>query len=433
MLRAQAEQKRQQGDQLGALAHMIAAQSVEAHNNGTSTSAAMDLCKIATGYFMMGEDKSAERWYRLALTLDPNAAVAYQNLAAICARTGRTVESESYRDRAYSLQRVFIESPSDPIRRLLILHAGRTSGNVPFDTLLSTGTSSRIRYAIDFAAVEEDSQLPPFDLVFNAIGDSDVAAPLADRLEYFVNACAKPLLNPPARVARTSRDRLPALLGNLKDVVVAPCVRCQGPFMSLTTLRGILANAGIDWPVLVRPAASHGGDRLKRCENIEALAETLRSSEEVHYLTAFCDSRGVDGHYRKYRVIFIDREPFPYHLAISSHWMVHYFSADMTASPGKIEEDRRFLQDSGAALGSRASAAVAAIGRRLDMDYGGIDFAVLQDGRVLVFEANATMLVHRERHNGPLAHKNPHVQRIVDAFEQLLVRRTAHPGVLNLD
>ena len=425
MLRAQAEQKREQGDELGALAHVIAARSVETHDNGTSMSAAMDLCKVATGYFMMGDDKSAERWYRLVLTLDPNAAVAYQNLAAICARTGRTVESESYRDRAYKIQRVFIESPSEPIRKLLILHAGRTSGNVPLDTLLSTGTSSRIRYAIDFAAVEEDGHLPPFDLVFNAIGDPDIAAPLADRLEWFVNGCTRPLLNPPAAVARTSRDRLTALLGDLKDVVVAPCVRCQGPLISSTILRDSLANAGIELPVLVRPVASHGGDRLVRCENIEVLAETLQGSVDVHYLTAFCDSRGVDGNYRKYRVIFIDREPFPYHLAISSHWMVHYFSADMTASPAKIEEERRFLQDSGAALGRRASAAVAAIGRRLDMDYGGIDFAVLHDGRVLVFEANATMLVHRERNNGPLAHKNPHVQRIVDAFEQFLVRRTA--------
>ena len=49
--------------------------------------------------------------------------------------------------------------------------------------------------------------------------------------------------------------------------------------------------------------------------------------------------------------------------------------------------------------------------------------AVVPDGRVFVFEANATMLVHPN--NGVLTHKNPYVQRIVDAFEQLLARRTA--------
>jgi hypothetical protein len=35
------------------------------------------------------------------------------------------------------------------------------------------------------------------------------------------------------------------------------------------------------------------------------------------------------------------------------------------------------------------------------------------------------MLVHRERQSGPLAHKNPHVQRIVDAFEHLQARRSS--------
>ncbi len=123
--------------------------------------------------------------------------------------------------------------------------------------------------------------------------------------------------------------------------------------------------------------------------------------------------------------IFVDREPFAYHLAISSQWMVHYFSAEMTAAPWKIDEERRFLEDSRAALGERAMNAIAAIGRRLDLDYAGIDYTVLADGRVLVFEANATMLVHRETNDGVLAHKNVFVQRIVDAFERLQAARTS--------
>ena len=97
----------------------------------------------------------------------------------------------------------------------------------------------------------------------------------------------------------------------------------------------------------------------------------------------------------------------------------------MVAHPWKIDEERRFLEDPRSALGGRAMAAVAAIGRQLDLDYAGVDFTLLPDGRVLVFEANATMLVHHERGNGPLAHRNVHVQRIVDAFERLQARRAA--------
>ncbi|MGF6970781.1 hypothetical protein OKW43_007876 [Paraburkholderia sp. WC7.3g] len=73
------------------------------------------------------------------------------------------------------------------------------------------------------------------------------------------------------------------------------------------------------------------------------------------------------------------------------------------------------------------------IGERLALDYAGIDFTILPDGRVFVFEANATMLVHYERDDGPLKHKNGHVQRIVDAFEQMMIRRSlSHAGPRDL-
>jgi hypothetical protein len=38
------------------------------------------------------------------------------------------------------------------------------------------------------------------------------------------------------------------------------------------------------------------------------------------------------------------------------------------------------------------------------------------------------MLAHFERGDGVLAHKNRHVQRIVDAFDQLLARQTIRGG-----
>jgi glutathione synthase/RimK-type ligase-like ATP-grasp enzyme len=65
--------------------------------------------------------------------------------------------------------------------------------------------------------------------------------------------------------------------------------------------------------------------------------------------------------------------------------------------------------------------AVGEIGRRLDLDYAGVDFSVLTDGRVLVFEANATMLVHPEAHDGVFAYKSRAVAAIAEAFEAMLM------------
>ncbi len=430
--RATSATRRAQGDELGALAHLIAAEALEANAAECGSNAAMRICNVATGYFMKGEHDVAARWYRLALVLAPQLAIAWQNLAVIHAYAGQDRAAADCRERAYRIQRVFIESAddaTDELPRVLILCVARAAGNVPLEILFPTDSCCRIKYAIDYAAIDEDENLPPYDLVFNAIGDPDVAAPLSERLQRFVARCQRPLLNRPEAVTRSGRQRMAELFGAIDDVCLPPCLRIASPpkndedaVAGAVLGAGVgtwLSSAGIAFPVLVRPAASHGGVGLTRCENLAALTEHLASCHGSHYLSAFCDSRGADGYYRKYRIIYIDREPYPYHLAISSHWMVHYFSAEMTDNPERIAEERRFLEDPSTVLGARAMAAISAIGQRLDLDYAGIDFTLLPDGRVLLFEANATMLVHRERSNGLLAHKTPHVQRIVDAFLRL--------------
>jgi glutathione synthase/RimK-type ligase-like ATP-grasp enzyme len=67
-------------------------------------------------------------------------------------------------------------------------------------------------------------------------------------------------------------------------------------------------------------------------------------------------------------------------------------------------------------------AAVGAIGQRLGLDYAGLDFGLLADGKVVVFEANATMLVHPER-DPCFVYRNPAVEAIRSGFEAMLIRR----------
>ena len=142
-------------------------------------------------------------------------------------------------------------------------------------------------------------------------------------------------------------------------------------------------------------------------------------------MACYVDYRSADAYFRKYRVIFIDREPYPYHLAISPHWIVHYDTSEMEEFPWKLAEERRFLENPEAVLGAPGMQALRAIGQRMDLDYAGIDFSLMPDGRLLVFEANPTMLVHPEIIDGPLAHKNAYVRSIYDAFEGLLGRAAA--------
>ena len=72
------DRRHAQGDELAALAHMIAARAIEAYNTSKDTEAAWQLYMVATGYFMKNDYAIAERWYQLVLMLDPNIAAVYQ-------------------------------------------------------------------------------------------------------------------------------------------------------------------------------------------------------------------------------------------------------------------------------------------------------------------------------------------------------------------
>jgi hypothetical protein len=156
-----------------------------------------------------------------------------------------------------------------------------------------------------------------------------------------------------------------------------------------------------------------------------AALDVVRPGPGDHYLIQYFDYRSDDGLYRKYRMVFVGGRPFAYHLAISDHWLVHYDTAGMEGSAERRAEEARFLADPAAVLGERGLAAMTSLGQTLELDYCGADFALSPDGRILVFEANATMLAHYEDRDGPFAYKNAYVAAIADAFQALLQGRAS--------
>jgi glutathione synthase/RimK-type ligase-like ATP-grasp enzyme len=161
-----------------------------------------------------------------------------------------------------------------------------------------------------------------------------------------------------------------------------------------------------DRPDLERAAASLAGDEL--------LA--------IQYL----DARGRDGMARKYRVMFIDGAAYPLHLAISSDWKVHYFTADMAREAQFREEEQRFLNDMPGVLGARAMQALERIRGSLGLEYAGIDFALAPDGSVLVFEANATMVVFPPAPDPMWDYRRPAIDAVLRAATRMLDKYAVH-------
>jgi glutathione synthase/RimK-type ligase-like ATP-grasp enzyme len=70
-------------------------------------------------------------------------------------------------------------------------------------------------------------------------------------------------------------------------------------------------------------------------------------------------------------------------------------------------------------------AAIGAIQSALGLDYAGVDFALAADGRLVVFEANATMTIVTPPDDPIWDYRRPAIQRAIGAVQALISGQAA--------
>jgi hypothetical protein len=170
---------------------------------------------------------------------------------------------------------------------------------------------------------------------------------------------------------------------------------------------------------------------LDKVDTPAALAAYLAAQPAAEfYLAPFVDYTGPDGQFRKYRIVLVDGKPFICHLAISSHWMVHYLNAGMDDSAAKRAEEAAGMAAFDDGFARRHAAALAEIDARIGLPWLGIDCAETPDGRLLIFEVDNAMVVHAMDDPGRYPYKRPVMDKVFGAFEAMLrSRRDQHPHV----
>src|ERR1700759_1768185 len=86
-------------------------------------------------------------------------------------------------------------------------------------------------------------------------------------------------------------------------------------------------------------------------------------------------------------------------------------------------EEEVFLADYEAGVGGPAAETVRAVARRLDLDCAGMDCGLTRDGRVLLFEANATMNLQLADSRTAFPYKHRYVPRIGEAVARMVAQR----------
>ena len=85
------------------------------------------------------------------------------------------------------------------------------------------------------------------------------------------------------------------------------------------------------------------------------------------------------------------------------------------------QEEAAFLAAPGRVFTSAHFETLRTIRARIGLDYFGIDCGLDGDGNIVVFEVNASMLVHNDNPDFP--YKAPAVQAIKQAFDKMLRER----------
>jgi hypothetical protein len=330
----------------------------------------------------------ARQHYEAALALDPALPEAHQGMAWAL-QDSDPARAEHHRRRGYASHSMVLtpHRGTGPAAHLLLL-VSASGGNVPTQHWLHDRRFSVTALYTEFH--EPHAPLPPHSLVVNAIGDADLCATALERAGEIVARSAAPVINRPDRVRRTGRAEVARRLGALPGVI-APRIESVAP-------ADLLAGAAaLRYPLLLRRPGFHTGEHFlyvaSRADLPAAVAALAPLADERLLLLSYLDARGPDGLSRKFRVMFIDDVLYPLHLAVSADLKVHYFSADMAHEPAHRAEERRFLEDMAGVLGPTAMTALQGICTELGLQYAGIDFALAADGAVLLFEANATMVV----------------------------------------
>jgi aromatic-L-amino-acid decarboxylase len=365
----------------------------------------------------------AREHFEQALRVTPDYEKAHEGLSYILGDLGEEQKADWHRRQAFQRRPIIVAPYRGGSAPLPVLYlTSTTGGNVRLQRFLDDRIFQTFVVVPEF--YDPRTPLPVHQLVVNAIGDVEVSAKALIAAQALLAMTTAPVVNPPATVLATSRSNNAKRLSGLPGVVTPITATLPREQLSSPQAETILAGHGLVFPLLLRAPGFHTGQHFLRVETFAALAAALAELPGNELIVMqYLDARGADGKTRKYRAMMIDGNIYPLHVAISSHWKIHYFTAEMANNPDHRAEDAAFLENMPAMIGPVAMGALQAIQFALGLDYGGIDFGLNAKGEVLVFEANATMVVNPPDPDERWSYRLPAYQRIHAAVQNMLIKR----------
>ncbi|HET9114281.1 MAG TPA: RimK family alpha-L-glutamate ligase [Burkholderiales bacterium] len=364
---------------------------------------------------------------------NPAAAESFLDIATIFQLKQNKEFALRMQTEALKMQQIYRQPATiSPIalRLLAIMGPGDLMANTPLEFLVEDSDVELDMLYVG-PGIPFPAELPDYDVVFVAIGESDHNRPLLEHVDKMIADWRKPVLNRPDKISQLARDDACAMLESVPGIVMPKTRRADRARLQEVAQGGLPITAIIDdgdFPVIVRPIDSHAGQGLMKLDAPSDLDAYLAQRDEAaFYVSRFVEYKQADGLYRKYRIVLIRGRPYVCHLALSRHWMVHYLNAEMLDNPENREEEARFMANFDDTFAIKHQAAFNEISARAGLDYLGIDCGETADGKLLIFEIDSNMIVHALDPVEIFPYKHPQMRKVFAAFREMLLRALTSP------
>lgn len=295
------------------------------------------------------------------------------------------------------------------------------------DLLDSAAVNQSVLHLFDRAPSWPADQPKP-DLLLNTIACADRMPQSLAALADFCRANPDvPVINHPDKVLQTTREENARRLNQIEGILFPATerIRCDG--QATDQVRAAVSTMGDRYPLIIRPVETHTGVGVALVDSWSALEAYIAAAEpgRDYYLIQYHDISGQDGLYRKSRTFCIDGRFYPVASLAHTDWNVH--SGDrysvMDQSEALQAAENAYLSDFEGWLGPDNIARLEAVRDRVGLEFFGIDFTKLPDGRLMLFELNAAMR-HNFDHAGAFPYTASHLRIISSAFQRMVEART---------
>ncbi len=223
--------------------------------------------------------------------------------------------------------------------------------------------------------------------IVNACADADEYRSGLEMLAKATAGTRLPVFNRPEVVLETARDKIVEKVKGIDHLIVPHCIKFEPKLPK--DFQEAFERGGFEYPVLVRPAASQTGRGLIKVDGPDDWDKiyTIDWAGRALYMTQFVDRRDEDGRFTKFRVAYINKQPFFRSAYTRDEQIVHGVPRTPKSIRQEIASIERLRKN------ETLQTIVTELGNRIRLNFWGVDLGYSADGDFVFFEETASMSI----------------------------------------